>query len=401
MKGNQQAWKMKLCCSLVMCFCLTACWDLVEVNQMAIVNFIGMDINPEEGGSTFYYHIVNPSGIAAQKTSGINAPVYTFRISSKLATEVPSKLLDSIPKRPFFDHSEAMVVTERAARKGIVDQLNFMEKQRDRQSTINMLVTDSPLSDFMQIYTTLERLPGNNVRTIIENQSKESGEASYRSRIKDVVENLDTNTLIVLPLVSVSGSHESSTTQRYEHMDANEGSFILRGGALIKQGAMIGKLSASEMPFYNLLNGEIKMLHQIVNLNEGHVDLWLKDILVKKHLIQKSGHPVINIQIKAKVHIDGNTQETKLTADNLDLIIAQLSKQVVERSNQLYEKTKAKHWDIMGIEEMISHKRGSTRKKANEDKGKWEETELAVSVHFVIQTFGNTLDPYKSGDGDG
>jgi spore germination protein KC len=396
MIAKQLMWKGKLCCSIAICFCLTACWDLVEVNELAIVNFIGMDIEPEKEGSIFYYHIVNPAGIAAQKVSGINAPVYTFRVSSKHSTENPSKLLDSIPKRPFFDHSEALVITERAARKGIVDQLNFMEKQQDRQSTINLLVTDSPLSNFMKTYTTLERMPGNNVRKIIQNQSMESGEASYRSRVKDIIENLESSVLTVLPIISISTPQGSPSTKRYENINANEGSFFLKGGAIFKKGVMIGKLTSSEMPFYNLLNGQILMLHQSVAINDGRVELWMKDVAVRKQLVEVAGHPVLNVHIKAKVHIEGNTQETKLTEDNLNAIKEQLGKQVKEKADRLYERAKSKDWDLLALEELIAHKQGNLWKKEKADKDLWKETKLAVSVHFVIQTFGNTIDPYKT-----
>lgn len=43
---------------------------MVEVNQLAIVNFIGLDKNPDTGMYTVYYHIINPSGIATQKRRG-------------------------------------------------------------------------------------------------------------------------------------------------------------------------------------------------------------------------------------------------------------------------------------------------------------------------------------------
>ena len=110
---------------LLLCLCLSGCWDLREIDELAIVNFIGMDINPDTKGRTFYYQVINATGIAAQKSSGINAPVYTYKVETKFTTEVRSNLLEIVPKVPFFDHSNAMIVTERAARQGMVESIEF------------------------------------------------------------------------------------------------------------------------------------------------------------------------------------------------------------------------------------------------------------------------------------
>ncbi|GGG59136.1 Ger(x)C family spore germination protein [Paenibacillus radicis (ex Gao et al. 2016)] len=397
MNVKRRIWKHKLVVSITALLCLTGCWDMIEVNQLAIVNFVGMDLNPEQGGSTFYYQIINPTGIAAQKTSGINAPVYTYSIRTFDSTENPSKLTDGISKKPFFDHYNAMVVTERAARKGLIDQLNFLEKQNNRQSTIPMIITDSPLAAIMRTYTSLERLPGRNARLIINNGTYQTGEASPRSQVKHVVENLESTVLTVLPIISLSGEDVASTdTKKYETIDANKGSFILKGGALIKQGKMIGRLKSSEMPYYNLLNGQIHMFHQSVPLNEGHVDLRSEDFTIRKKLVMENGKPVLRIQLKAEVHMENNTQNAKLDEANLKEIESQLDKALQDKCARLFEKTKKNDWDITGLEAMIKQKRGQQWAAAKRNPESWKETQLVLTTQFIIQTFGNTLDPYKT-----
>ncbi|MFF2089902.1 Ger(x)C family spore germination protein [Paenibacillus sp. NPDC058174] len=397
MNVKRRIWKHRFIASVMALLCLTGCWDMIEVNRLAIVNFVGMDLNPEQGGSMFYYQIINPTGIAAQKTSGINAPVYTYSIRTSDSTENPSKLTDGISKTPFFAHYNAMVVTERAARKGLVDQLNFLEKQNDRQSTIPMIITDSPLQAIMRTYTSLERLPGRNARLIIDNGIYQTGEASPRSQIKHVAENLESTILTVLPIISLSGEDVSSTdTKKYEMIDANKGSFLLKGGALIKQGKMIGRLKSSEMPYYNLLNGQIHIFHQSVPLHEGHVDLRVEDFTVRKKLVMEEGKPVLRIHLKAEVHMENNTQDVKLDEANLREIKSQLDKLIREKCERLFAKSKKNSWDITGLEAMMKQKRGQPWAEAKRNPESWKETQLDVTTQFIIQTFGNTLDPYKT-----
>lgn len=293
---------------------------MVEVNQLAIVNFIGLDKNPDTGLYTVYYHIINPSGIATQKTSGINSPIYSYRIESKTIGEIYDKMLDKIPRRPFFDHYQSLVVTERTAKEGVEELINYLVKHSDNRSTIHMFVTTSRLSDIMDTYTTLERMPGRVIHTIVENQSKQSGRASKQSRVKDLVENMESSSLTILPLITLSSSQPKPTTNRYEQIDANKGNIALDGGAVFKAGQMIGKLKMSEMPLVNLLNGQITTFHQLLSLDGGHVNVRAMAIKVRKKIIIQAGQPVLKIDIKAKLDILENSQTAKLTVQNLDEI---------------------------------------------------------------------------------
>ena len=83
-------------------------------------------------------------------------------------------------------------------------------------------------------YTALEKLPGRFLRSLVEIQSKSFGNLSKYSRVKDLVENMESTTLTVLPRLSISGSKPLSTTDRYEQINANQGSLILSGGAVFK-----------------------------------------------------------------------------------------------------------------------------------------------------------------------
>ena len=175
-----------------------------------------------------------------------------------------------------------------------MSQLNFLEKQPDRKYTISLLITDASLSDFMETYTTLERMPGRNAHTIIKNEINQTGRASGHSRIKDVVENLESTQIDVLPIISLS-SVSIPSTQRYENIDANKGNFFLNGGAIVKKGKMIGKLSSTEMPIYNMLNGQVQFLHPSLPIDGGHISLRAKDVSVEQKLTLVSDQPVIKM----------------------------------------------------------------------------------------------------------
>ncbi|TVX98659.1 Ger(x)C family spore germination protein [Cohnella terricola] len=377
----------------ILSFGLTGCWDLVEVNRLAIVNFVGLDRNPVDGKFTVYYQVINPTGVAAQKTSGIKSPIYTYRIEANTSTDIANKIFDIIPRQPFFDHYSAMIVSERTARAGMKEILEFMEKQRDRRATVTLFVTDDPLSDIMKTYIPLERLPGHAVGSINESESMQSGRAGKQSRVKDLVENMESAAFTVLPFVRVSGK-VMPNTDRYEEIDANQGNIVLQGGAVFKQDRMVGELTLDEMPWFYLLNGKIGVFNQSLILDKAHVGVQATRTSVRKQLTMSSGRPILKINIESKLQIVENTQGEKLTVQNLAKIKKQYNRQISDKAYEFYEKAKRNQWDLLGIEQQIMLKRGKQWKDAKKDKEIWHQTKLDLTVKCTVDMVGITIDPY-------
>ncbi|GLI09498.1 hypothetical protein YDYSG_55300 [Paenibacillus tyrfis] len=385
----------KLLAMAAACCSLAGCWDMVEVNQLAIVDLVGMDREPGNGKYTTYYQVINPPGIAMQKGAGIKAPVYTYKVEGFSAVELVEKTFDIVPRRPFYDHYQALIVTERFAKEGLREMLNFLEKRPDRRATIHMLVTDSPLPDMMKTYIPLERLPGRAEHSIIELQSKYSGRESKRSRVKDLIENMEGSMPTVLPIVSLSSPKPMPTTERYEQIDANQGNFIMKGAAVFKHDRMIGRLEPSDLPWFYLLDGRIGVLNEPLIVNGERVDLQAPKPEVRRQLSTLSRKPVLKIDIYAQAQIFDNDQNVKLTEQNLAEIEAQFNEQVKKKASAFYEKTKRLGWDLLGIEAQIKRKSGKEWADIKKEEEAWKKTELQLTVHCTIRAVGTTIDPYK------
>lgn len=108
---------------------LTACWDKTEMNELALVSMVGVDIDPDSGKKTVYYQIINPlSGTSARGTpGGEQAPVYTYEISGSSFGEIKSTIYKMLPRKLFIAHSKILLVSRRAARQGVRDIVNFID----------------------------------------------------------------------------------------------------------------------------------------------------------------------------------------------------------------------------------------------------------------------------------
>ena len=256
-KGKlMKSFKRKIMIIGVSLCCLTGCWDKVEINELAIGEMVGIDIDPETETHTVYYQIVNPEAVAVQKGSAIKSPVYTYKVQGASIGELEQKAEGILPRKLFPDHYQSIVFTERYAQQGLQPFINFYERQYNRRSDLYLFITDSPLTDVMMTYSPLDRLPGHALRALIESQFQSTGRVSKKSRVKDLVENVESSVLTVMPILSFTGSKPSSTTDRYEQIDANEGNFRLSAGAVFRDDRMIGKMKLKQMAYYVLLKGD-------------------------------------------------------------------------------------------------------------------------------------------------
>ncbi|CAH8712970.1 Ger(x)C family spore germination protein [Paenibacillus thiaminolyticus] len=385
----------------ICCLCLPGCWDMAEIDQLAIVNLVGLDKEPESGKYTTYYQVINPGGTASQKSAGMKAPVYTYRIEAYTLGDIGDKLYDIIPRRPFYDHYQGLIVTERLAESGMLELINFFEKQPDRRSTIYLFVTDSPLSEIMNTYIPIERLPGRAARSIIELKSKYSDQSSKQARVKDFVENMETFKMTVLPVIRLSELPSELTTNRFEHIDATHGNFLLSGGAVFETDRMVGKLTDAELAWYYLLKGEIGTLYQSLTIHDQHVDVEMPHPKMRRKLSLVHGEPILRIELITKIQLLNNSQDEPLTLQNLDKIERNFKQTVEKKASDFFEKEKEKGWDLLGIEAEIKRRKGKEWAAAKRDKELWKKTKLELSVQGTVSTIGNTINPYRKRGSDG
>ncbi|GFZ82630.1 hypothetical protein GCM10008018_30580 [Paenibacillus marchantiophytorum] len=375
--------------------CLTACWDNVEINQLAIGELVGADFDPKTRQQIVYYQVVNPVAIAAQKGSGIKSPVYTYRVQASSIAELGMKTGNTLPRNLFPDQYQSEIVTEQYARQGLQPFLNFFERQINRRSNLYLFITDSPLSDVMMTYPPLERLPGRYLRSLIEIQSKSTGRVSKLSRVKDLVENMESSRLTVLPMLSLNGLKPLSTTDRYEQINANQGNLILSGGAVFKHDRMIGKLELKQMAYFILLKGESEVCFESLEINGRKVDIKATKMKVRKHLEIVSGAPVWKVDISTRLVIMHNEQRKNLNLENLAEIVEAFNQQFQKKITDFYQDAIGKEWDFFGLEEKIKYKRGKEWTAIQKQKDAWNQTKLQLLIKSKITDIGEIINPYK------
>ncbi|MFB8374654.1 Ger(x)C family spore germination protein [Paenibacillus taichungensis] len=380
--------------------CLTGCWDRVEINEMAIVGLVGSEMDKKTQEQIVYYQIVNPEAFSSGSANG-GSPVYTYIFRNKTKGGIGQKSSYMLPRKLFTDHYQSHIVTEDYAKEGLRSFLNYYERQFNRRSSLYLFITDSTLSEVMKTYTPLEKLPGRLLRSLIHNTHKATGQISLKSRVKDLVENLESSKITAMPIVSLKGTKPDHTTGRFENIDVSESNLILTGAALFKKDRMVGKISLWENGYYNILKGEAETFFQTIDINGRFVDLYANKVKTKQHLSLVNGEPLWNVEVNAHLAIRNNNQKEKLNWENVSQITKQFNQQIIVTSNKLYMKAIDNKWDMFGLGDMIKYKRGRDWKPLQKQDEAWLQTKLQLTVRSTIDDIGEIIDPFKEGEGNG
>ncbi|KHL95984.1 spore gernimation protein GerC [Paenibacillus sp. IHB B 3415] len=152
---------------LVLCLAsLTGCWSRKELNDLALVMALGIDLDPE--GYAVSAQIMNPSETGTQKGSSGSLPVVTYKCVGRTVPEALQRMLSVAPRIPYLAHIRVLVVGEALARSGVSDALDFISRDHQLRNDFYLLVAKNrKAADILEILIPFEHIPANSLYSSI------------------------------------------------------------------------------------------------------------------------------------------------------------------------------------------------------------------------------------------
>jgi spore germination protein KC len=364
---------------LIVLVCCTGCWDMKEINTLAIVSLCGVDKDPETEAYTAYYQVINPMGLAPGGASA-KTTVYTYNFKEYSIGRFTEKTGKVMPRKFFTAHMQSYLITERYARQGILDLINFVELNPERRSNLVLFVTDSPLYTVMNSLTPMDKIPGRFIRSLTNQFKPNFSKSIYPVRFKDIANDMHLHTPIVVPILHYSGEKPSSSTDRLENIDASNDGMSFGAGAVFTDARMVGRLDEDAMFLFFILNKNYKKHTETVQVNGNSVDVEAQNIEVKRKWGPSGAQ--LSIDIHADLRLLNNQQKSQTTEQNLLQIENAFNRKFEKEVKAFEQMGRDKDWDLLGLQD-----NGGKEKS-------WRETTVTVHVHSRLTTIGNTSTPY-------
>ncbi|MCA0758488.1 Ger(x)C family spore germination protein [Paenibacillus sp. N4] len=380
---------------------LTGCWNSNELSDMAIVVGIGVDKDGDSGKYRVSMQIVNPSTVAANKSSGGGQNAIPNIVYSSVDHTLFSafrKTSQKAPRRLFFAHSQMFVIGEPLAREGINGLFDLFERSRELRLTSSVVIARGmKAEDLLNILTPMQTTTATSIKDKLEVTSEVWAQ------------NVDTDVTDIIKKVSGSGEPAISGAKAVGNPIAGRKKANLeetppqtnietKGIAIFAQGKLAawldGKAARGAVWAMN------KMKSTTVNLDCGNekqaiaIEVIRSSTRTRVHM--RNGKPVLTMHIKE----EGNLTETNCPLDpsNRELIV-KLQNQLAEATKKEVETAikaaQSKKSDIFGFSTEMERTQPKAWKQLEKSwPDVFAETEVEINVEAYIRRTGLRIKSY-------
>lgn len=151
---------------------VNGCWDSREIDNLGIVDFIGIDKQGEFYDVTV--EIMNPSGVASSSGGGEEKKAIIQNVTGLTAFDAVRKLNLFVSRKPYMSHNKIYLIGEYLAREGVMPIIDFATRDPELRKTMNIIVTSNKITEIFNTHSRIENTIGMEITNIIDNYTTNS-----------------------------------------------------------------------------------------------------------------------------------------------------------------------------------------------------------------------------------
>lgn len=374
--------KIKILCLLFISCFMTGCWNYNELNDLAITTGIAIDLKEEK--YVVSYMIANAKKSEGESKSGeTSSVVYSGEGSSISAayTDLNSK----ISKIPYISHLEVLIISEDAAKKGVMNIIDFlMRNPESRKEFYVLLSKETSAKSILETLTPLESFPSQSIaNNLLSNKTIQS--TVVVEEFSDFVSKLiEEGINPVLSGAIIEGSIEEGKDQSSLESSTPSAIVNINSTGIFKDDKLLGWASHNDSIGINILTNEVESILLESKCDEQYMAATLTNIEVNTGFKFENDIPKIKISVDAEgalveINCKKNLEETS-TIKDLGSLFEESLKIMLDNSINLAQSQYKS--DIFGYGNMI-YKSNWPKWKLIKDS--WE-TEVFPNLDFEINT---------------
>lgn len=360
--------------SVMTIFLLTGCWNRVEINDIAIVTAIGLDLG-ERDKIRLSLQVAIPSKLGS--TGGESSEKSTIVISGTGTTvsEAYRNIQGKLPRRIFFSQSRILLIGEDLAKKGVSHIIDFHTRYAEPRINSFIMFTKGKASQVINSMPKFESISSEEMKELAKLN------VGLKIYVRDFLNMLLTDGLepfgpqFTLESLEVNKKNKSGKTQ------------AINGIAVFKKDKLIGWMDEVETRGLLWLRNEIETGIITIKIPKekggGNISMEIIRADTKIVPILKHGEIKLTVNVVSEVSIIENDSQLKLfdtkviedLQKNIDQEIKDRVQMVVDKAQKDFQS------DIFGFGQLVYKK---YPKEWNRNyKKNWEQqfAQLEVTIH--------------------
>lgn len=396
--------RLKIC---VICFSLlflTGCWNYRELEDLAIVGAIGIDIDGDDFNVSI--QVVNPKKSGGNSQSGggggsEETAAIVYNIKAKTIREALTKMVLDSPKRLYIGHMNLLVVGEEAAKKGIEDFFDFFMRDTESRKIFTTVVSKgSKAIDVLKIIEPLENISANNIHSSFEATNQYYGSISNATFDQVVMCLFAEGRNPTIAAVEIKGPvDKGNSNDNLKESDPKTRVEIV-GAAVLKPDKLVGYLNEKESIFYSMIRSKVSTttISFQCDDNKNYGNVVIDNLKTDLNIKVENNFP------KAEINVTGRAALTELNCDinlkdpkEIDKLQAMVNKEIKKIMYDTVSKVQNYNSDIFGYGEQLNRNMNSYWKK---HKKEWDtifpQIKTKVKSKIEIERISSTIESVKS-----
>ncbi|MBD3920917.1 Ger(x)C family spore germination protein [Paenibacillus sp. PR3] len=380
--------KRILCCMLLIVLTvplLTSCMGLRQINELAMVAAVGLDLGEKPGTVRLSAQIIRPADARGQTgapSGGTGEPIYSISTEGSSIFDAIRNMGQISSRRVYWAHNFLIVMSEQYARKGIDDMVDFFTRNHELRMNTWVAVTSDKPDEVISTVTGLEVVPGEAVDRLFRDH-RIAGRAPGTNMMSLEESYLSDSTEPVIARVSLQ-PRGVSNKKPGEHGSIKQ--VELKGAAAFKHGQMVGWLTADDargvLFFLERLDKGIEVI-SCPDSDTNMITLEFNGAKLKVMPAYAQGRPKFDVHLTAKADIVENgcsqsTSQLRKDADEgLDQELTQTLEGVIDKAQHKYRT------DFLKMGDVFRNKYPAEWKKLKKD---WDEAFAEAEITVQVET---------------
>nr|WP_275695482.1 Ger(x)C family spore germination protein [Fredinandcohnia sp. SECRCQ15] len=359
---------------------LTGCWNRVEVNDIAIVTAIGIDLT-EDDKLLLSIQVAIPVKLGPTSGSQGGSSNSTFVVSETGDTisEAYRNIQGKISRNIFFSQSRVLLIGEDMAKKGISNIIDFHSRYNEPRINSFIMFTKGQASELINNMPQLE--------SISAEETKELAKigAGLSVYIRDFMNMLLTDGKEpVAPQFSLTPLEENTKNKSREGQEIN-------GAAVFKGDKLVGWLDKTETRGLLWIRNEIETGVITINIPEdqGGGNISFEIIRVDSKIKPKLQNGEINLSVDVTSELSIMENDSKLNVDQtqvLDELEKYVENEIKDRIQLVVDIAQKEYQsDIFGFGQAVYKKYPKEWNVAL--KNNWDQTFEQLEVNITPKVF--------------
>jgi spore germination protein KC len=371
---------------MIIVLILSGCWDHRELSEITVV--VGMAVDKGDDGK----YILTIEGINAKelsdKTASGFAPSILFALEGDTLAELSQKMNIGISKNLIYSHMKVLVISEQVVRDGLIDFLDFLERNREIRDDFNLVTARNvKAADILSVMYLVQKSSSLKLHTQL-NSLVESWGGDPNIRLNDFIQAYTSaGRRGVMAALTIQGNPKKGKTVDNMKKVKPDALVVVDSLAIFKKDYLLDFLPLEDSRNYLWLTNKLKKTVLTVDCSKDKslgVRIFNTNTKSTARLIK--GRAVINLKINGEAYLDSAQCNDDLTQIKTFVKYGKLTEKEIEKNLQATIKKLQQEYkaDIFGFGEMLYRQDYKNFKRIEKN---WDQyfTDAIVTVDVKVQ----------------